>query len=292
MDQKARFLELTRMKYGDQAVWFLNGFWKDGAESEAENIWKFAHKFIELDANKKNGNELDEFWSHKFLESLGETLTVIQLREKLRKIDLDVNGKMALLEYLAFKYNKTVQQLVDAPQGENEEEVKKAQQELQLVQEALDSVSRKLEEQKKAEDDVKRAEEELRIAVADLKAQEDKFNMQIQELSRKSESESSVVAKNKAKQELAQLKQENPLPLRRAKITQEAALRKVEKERKLVEEATRQVAEAVRQTEKRMQEAEDYLREVKRKGGVAFGGIWWMERELAEAKKYLPKSKQ
>jgi Ca2+-binding EF-hand superfamily protein len=32
------------------------------------------------------------------LESFGETLTVIELREKLRKIDLDGSGKMALAE--------------------------------------------------------------------------------------------------------------------------------------------------------------------------------------------------
>lgn len=57
------------------------------------------------------------------MESLGETLTVIQLRDKLRKIDVDANGKMALLEYFAFKYSKTVQQIIDAPQGGNQEEV-------------------------------------------------------------------------------------------------------------------------------------------------------------------------
>jgi len=38
-----------------------------------------------------DGCELDEFWSHKFLESLGETLTVIKLRETLREIDVDNN---------------------------------------------------------------------------------------------------------------------------------------------------------------------------------------------------------
>lgn len=113
---KAKFLELTRMKYVDQAKWFLNGFWTSGAEQEAENIWKYTNKFIELDPNKKEGNELDEFWSHKFLESLGETLTVIKLREKLRQIDVDANGKMALLEYLLFKYNKTVPETVNSPQ--------------------------------------------------------------------------------------------------------------------------------------------------------------------------------
>jgi hypothetical protein len=95
-DIKSQFLELTRKKYSDQAIWYLNGFWKEGAEPESENVWNYAQKFIELDSRKKEGNELDEFWSHKFLESLGETLTVIQLREKLRKIDQDVNGTLSL----------------------------------------------------------------------------------------------------------------------------------------------------------------------------------------------------
>jgi len=273
---------------------------------ETENIWKFTHKFIELDTRKKAGNELDEFWSHKFLESLGETLTVIQLREKLRKIDLDANGKMALLEYLCFKYQKTIPMVINAPQGENKEEVEKAQKELREIEEALNFVQKKLAEQqnklmeqKRTEEELRKAEQEQLVAVKELHSQEEAFNKQIEILTQKSESGDSLVSKNKAKQELAQLKQENPLPLRKAKITQEAALRKVEKQRKdaevarkEVEESTRKVEEAVRQTEVKMQEAQDFLEEVKRKGGVAGGAIWWMERELIEAKKYLPRSKQ
>jgi len=331
---KTQFFELTRMKYYQQAIWFLNGFWKEGAEPESENIWKFTQKFIELDSKKKEGNELDEFWSHKFLESLGETLTVIKLREKLRQIDLDANGKMALLEYLCFKYDKSIPAVVSSPQGENTEEVEKAQAELRAVQEALDSVLRKLEEQKRAKEEVskklqaqqkrlaeqkaaemevRKAEEEQSAAVKDLRDQEEAYNTQIDVLTKKSESGDSIVAKNKAKQELAQLKQENPLPLRRAKITAEAALRKVEKQRqfaeaatlqeheaaveleaakKEVEESTRRLEVAVKETETKMQEAQDFLEEVKKKGGISFGAIWWMERELVEAKKYLPKSKQ
>jgi len=34
------------------------------------------------------------------------------------------------------------------------------------------------------------------------------------------------------------------------------------------------------------------LEEVKKKGGVAYGAIWWMERELKEKEKYLPQRKQ
>jgi len=331
--EKAGLLELTRKKYSDQAIWYLNGFWKSGAEAEAENIWKFSHGFVSLDTRKKEGNELDEFWSHKFLESLGETLTVIQLRERLRKIDLDANGKMSLLEYLMFKYSKAIPEVLNAPQGDPVL-IEKAQREFQAVQAALEDVQQQLEQQKKAEDEqrqklaeqkkrlteqkraedeVKRAEEEQAAAVHELKSQEDAYQKAVQDLTRKSEHGDSIVAKNKAKQELAQLKQENPLPLRKAKITAEAALRKVEKQRKEAEAATAQAAaiakeleegarqlekitkkveQAVRETEEKMREAEAYLQEVKKNGGVANGAIWWMEREIMEAKKYLPQRKQ
>jgi hypothetical protein len=46
----------------------LNGFWKDGAEQEAENIWTYTHKFVELDEKKKKeGNELGNFVLHIYL---------------------------------------------------------------------------------------------------------------------------------------------------------------------------------------------------------------------------------
>jgi hypothetical protein len=48
-----KFDALTKKNYAQQAKWFLNGFWNLGAEAEAENIWKFAHKFIEIDKKKK-----------------------------------------------------------------------------------------------------------------------------------------------------------------------------------------------------------------------------------------------
>jgi len=254
------------MKYAEQAKWYLNGFWDVGAEKETESIWKCAQKFIELDEKKKQGCELDEFWSHKFLESLGETLTVLKLREKLRQIDLDMNGKMALLEYLLFKYGNTVQECVDAPQGSADPaELRKAQEKLQAVQDQLQVLLK--------------AESDLKGAVEELKRQEDTFNNQVKTLEAKSKDTSgSMVVRNKAAAELSQLKAEDPLPLRKAKITQEAALRKVEKERRV--------------TEDKLAEAQAYLEEVKKKGDVANGDIWWMERELKEAQKYLPQKKQ
>jgi len=103
---------------------------------------------LKLTEEKKEGNDLDEFEAHKFLESLGETLTIISLREKLREIDVDNNNRMALVEYLMFKYKKGVDQVVTAPQGDNRKEIEAAQARLENAQLAFNELQVRLEEQK------------------------------------------------------------------------------------------------------------------------------------------------
>jgi len=256
----------------------------------------------------------------KFLESLGETLTAISLREKLRKIDLDMNGKMALLEYLAFKYNVTIIEIVDSPQGDNSKELAIAQDKLTAAQNSLDEVQKKIADVSKAaqelatkeaalekqKQELTKAEDELKVAVEDLRAQEQSYKQKIADLEKKSaDTGLSQVQRSKAAAELAQTKQEDPMPLRKAKITQEAALRRVEKERKAVETAKENAKTAREALEKqraeletvenecrqKLQEAEEFLEDVKKKGGNAEGAIWWLSRELTEQKKYMPKSK-
>jgi len=49
--------------------------------------------------------------------------------------------------------------------------------------------------------------------------------------------------------------------------------------------------EAVREGEKALAAAEEYLEEQKSKGtGETHGTFWWMDRELAERKKFMPKT--
>jgi hypothetical protein len=96
------------------------------------------------------GNELDEFQAHKFLESLGETLTVVALRDRLRQIDLDFNRRVALIEYLTVRYGKTAEQVINAPQGDNAEKLAAAQAKFDAVQRAYAEVSRQLEEQQRS----------------------------------------------------------------------------------------------------------------------------------------------
>jgi len=79
-----------------------------------------------------------------------------------------------------------------------------------------------------AENAARSAKIELEQALSELKAQEDAYHNKKAELERKSE-EGGVVSRNKAKAELAQLLAEDPLPLRRAKITTEAAVKKSRK---------------------------------------------------------------
>jgi len=103
---KVKWATIANKNYADQGKFFLNGFWEE-LSGEAEPVYQLWQKIIAQDADqKKEGHDLDEFEAHKFLESLGETLTVMALREKLRQIDLDNNNRMAFIEYLVFKYKK------------------------------------------------------------------------------------------------------------------------------------------------------------------------------------------
>jgi len=167
----------------------------------------------------------------------------------------------------------------------------------------------------------------LRAAVEDLKKQEEDYKTKVSTLEgRTQDSSLSTVQKSKAVNELAQLKGEDPLPLRKAKITQEAALRKVEKERKAAETATAaatqkaeasaaaqkaaeeaaekaeqarkateeksvEVESAVKETQVKFDEAIATLEALKQKSGSAQGALWWMSKEVEEARKFLAPKK-
>jgi len=301
--QQAGWNEIVTKKYSDQAIWFMNGFWSE-VQPHAEEIWKWVELFSELDQDKKaDGCELDEFWSHKFLESLGQTMTVIEMREKFRTIDVDFNKRMSLTEYLAYHFKKSIQEVIDAPQGDNQEEIEAAQAAVEAAQKAVDAMVARLDEAKAASDAAEAAAAPYRAAVAEnekaleeLHAQEKAYQDKKDSLEKtKNDMSIGVVKRNKAANELDQLLSEDPLPLRKAKINQEATLRKMEKAAKPFNEASakataaKEVAEAaVAEAEKMLQAAVDSLNEAKKKGGVAHGAIWWMERSIEEKRKYMP----
>jgi len=344
-NEAEKLAELSTKTYKEQCIWFLNAFWPECGQ-HAEKLWAYKHAFDELDHDRKaDGCALDELQAHRFLEKFNETLTVHAMREKLRATGA-IGAQVRLIpivHVLIFKYDVDWHHLVNAPQG-NKEEVARAEAMLAEVQDAFDeSEARDREaaaalreakareaEAKRTEEEAKRreaearaqeapfkaAQEEVDAALAEVKAQEDYRNARSDELKRKS-SEGGVVQQNKAKNELAQHLAEDPLPLRKAKITLEAALKKAEKARAPFEAATKgaeaaravasaaaaEAAKAARrasdakaaaeaalaEAQRRLEEAEAYLEEAKKR--LPEGQIWWLERELHERRKYLPVSK-
>uniref|UniRef100_A0A6B2L8S7 Calcium-regulated actin-bundling protein C-terminal domain-containing protein n=1 Tax=Arcella intermedia TaxID=1963864 RepID=A0A6B2L8S7_9EUKA len=321
----------------------MNAFWKE-VGSGAEKVWAFWTKIKELDQQQFNaipaakrpekyteGNALDEFWSHKYLESQGKTLSVVEFRQEFKKIDANSDKNMGLLEFLIWEYKFTVDELMKRPQGGESGEVLKAQAMLAEVetrfkaaQAALDQASvTEAKAKSTKEQAVKSADEatktaasaaaaaaEQQAAVDALKAQEDAHAAKTAELTAKAEA--GGVSGMKAKNELAQHLSEDPLPLRKAKLTAEAAAKKTdkanlaaqaakdaaEKDKRAAEEAAaaaekdRISAEtAVKEGEQALVDAEAYLAEQKAKGtGETHGTFWWLDREIAERKKYMPKT--
>jgi len=288
-DWAPKFKEITNSSFTDQAIWFLNGFWNDGLDKQAEKMWTWVQLCIEIDTGKpklygnrtadvKEGCDLDELKAHVFLEKMKETLTVVELRKRLKALDIDNNNRMALAEYMLDAFKKTPQQLVNAPQGDSDP------QKLAAAQAACQAAGDALADATAAEAAAKQAQAEVAAALAEVHAQEKTYNDKLAALeAAANDSSLGGVKQGKAKNELAQLKGEDPMPLRKAKLTLTAALKKAEK-------ATTAAQEKLAAAEAAFAEAERQLEAVKKAGGgAAKGRIWWMERELAEKKKYMPK---
>lgn len=282
-----KFAEITAMSHTDQAIWFLNGFW-DELKPEAEKVWGFVHAMIEIQTGQpklygsrqppiKEGCDIDEMQAHMFLEKMKETMTVVQLRKRLSALDLDNNKRMSLAEYMLDHFKKTPAQLCNAPQGDSDPA------KLLAAQKAIDAAGEALNSAQDAAAHAKKAQDELAASVAALAAEEKALADKLSGLEAIANGNDGVVKKNKAKNEIEQMKAEDPLPLRKAKITQAAALKKAEK-------ATAAAEVALQAAAKAFADAEEQLAAVKKAGGgVAQGRIFWMERELAEKKKFMPK---
>merc|ERR1712063_235308 len=177
--------------YKEQGIWFLNCFWEQFAEKEAELVWSYVLKNAELDLeNHELGCGLDEMKAHVFLEKFDETLTVRDMREKLRStgaIGQNERPKLVpLTHYLLYKYNVDWHTLCDETrQGSNKEEMEKAEQMLREVQAAFreseakaSEARQRLVEAQNAEAAAKSRENEALARAAEAKASEDKARKQ------------------------------------------------------------------------------------------------------------------
>merc|ERR1712063_211818 len=168
---------LCSYSYKDQAVWFLNAFWTKGLGGETERLWGYVQQNNELDLeNHADGCALDEMKAHVFLEKFSETLTVREMRDKLRStgaIGQSERPKLVpLIHYLLFRYDSDWHHLVNATQGDNQEEIERAQQMLKAVQEAYRLAEQRDREATAALKEAQAAEKEAKAREADAKARE------------------------------------------------------------------------------------------------------------------------
>lgn len=321
-EQKAAWEAIVNKCHTQQAIWWLNGFWRE-LEKEADNMWKMVHDMIEIECGKekrygklkweeKEGCDLDQFQSHRFLEKQGETCTVKELRAKVKNLDVDRNKRLALSEYLADKFNKSVEDIIDAPQGGQAAQeqldraiakVNNAVSEMKKASDSEEAANAKNDEaakDKKASDDSKAESQE---AVAEVESQEAARALKITKFEKKIQNKDgrlSAMKINTAKAELAAVQSEDPLPLRKAKLTQKAALKKSKKAakkaaktQKLCEQALEVAAKAREDAAAACDEAKEALTELKEKGdGIAHGQVWWLEKELFEREKFMPRKKK
>jgi len=268
-----RFNDLSKQKYSDQAIFFLNAFWKE-CGSHAEKIYDYYQGFVNLDTKKDEGCDLDEFYAHKFLETYGETLTALELRNAMRKIDINHDNRMSFLEYLLYRYEQTVEELLLRPQGFQSEELLAA---LKALSEARENI-RKAEASRMEEEATKAQVDATRAEVAAIRAAIDKKRAGLEKAS-----QAGGVKGNMAKQELFALNNEDSTELNAANLRAEAAVRKAEV-------AVKKAEEAVKRAEEGVKKAEEAVRRYQSVGDhTSPGMVWFIERELEEAKKYQPR---
>jgi hypothetical protein len=154
---------------------------------KAETMWFYVETMATLDKiNKVTGFELDEMETHRFLETVNETCTVLALRSKLRKsgalAEKDRPKNVPLTHFLLFKYEVSWNKLVNAAQGDNSAQIAEAQDKLAAVQVAFDasaaadaSASSALAEAKASEDTAVANEKEAVAREEEAKAAEEPF---------------------------------------------------------------------------------------------------------------------
>jgi len=186
----SRLAELTAQSIDDQTKAFLRAFVGD-FQGKFEQVLDIVEEFRTY--LTKGATELDEQQTHYFLEKRGEAQTVVIFREKMKEIDLDFNKRVSAIEYLLYRYKKTLKDLFEAKP--NSALIKKLEEAIEKYQ----SVFRA-----KKEREAKMAELEALAAQGDKKAKAELMGLKSHDPAKDSSNEISALAeKMKAKRALA-----------------------------------------------------------------------------------------
>mmetsp|Transcript_33385 Transcript_33385/g.49001 ORF Transcript_33385/g.49001 Transcript_33385/m.49001 type:complete len:389 (-) Transcript_33385:12-1178(-) len=339
-----KLCSLNSQSFKEQAIWFLNA--NDAGPEDCELVWQMHKKSVALEKSKEDGTQLDEFSAHLVLESAQKACTRKEMREQLTNINPNYK-KVSLLELLIYNFGSDWELIVNAPQYDQKKE-KEAQAQLKVAKNTLmeatktaQKASNDAEKARIAEENALLQQRESSKAAALLRIAEEEFSKEkvqanetlerlkleeSQTICKKEELEKisrdenlGIVKRNRAKAELSAIQNQDSLPLRAAKIQNEAALKKLTRaahaagkaakdaeialgnakktqyeanQARRVALETGKVAEAIKLLAKEAcDRVEEVLNEVLRDKKAGKGTIFYIERELQEAKKFMPKSK-
>ena len=103
--------KLSDQKYEDQAIHFLNAYWREPSiklslnPDKCEKVYQACVLMEKLDKKHgKEGSKLDEFESHLFLEKTEGALSAHEMRDALSAIDIDFDKKTSLMEFLIYMF--------------------------------------------------------------------------------------------------------------------------------------------------------------------------------------------
>lgn len=294
------------MAHTEQAKWWLDCYWDEGAKANADQIWDYTHTFMAMDKKlQSKGRQLDQFEAQQFFEKIGETLTGQELRAQIQIRKDDNSHNISLLEFLLYKYqvgcaDKLVQtpDHVKAKMKETADKLESLREFLAKLREEKMNLEEAINEQTAAKKVLMEAKVEADGSLTQLQNEKSAHQNKLESLEGMiSNEDASTVARNKARAEYAQLLAQDSLPIRKGEITMKAALRKVDTETKKV--AAKSAATDANRVEVEKAEIDvqtkvsEAMAEIEKYGALKSddsspGMLWWMQREIKEAEKFLP----
>jgi hypothetical protein len=277
-------------------------------KNELEKIYTFAKNMMEMDEDKRDGCDLEQFKAHQFLEKNDKALTWVKFGEVVKDYKLpsgtNKTKRVALTEFLLVHYNiKGYKFLVNAVQNVNDEvqkrldEMKAKMDDLQDKAEAAAAAKKEADE---AHSEQKAAHDEVRRILAEIKKHQSGLADAAAKLQAIIDDESmSQVKRMKAKHELMDLKNgsrakrkglkdKDPDWLRTAKIKQKAAVRREKAATKVAATAAGIAAETKFAADSALESVQEaFLDLQKNSKGSGEGTVWWMGRQLQDMKKYM-----
>eukprot|EP00729_Bicosta_minor_P014656 gene14654-18581_t len=99
-----KFQDVPKMKPDEQSQMFLLAFAQE-LTGQSNEVLQSAEMFKTY--MQPGEGSLDEVTAHKLLEDKGKAKTYQEMRDVMREIDQDSDGRISLMEWLLFEFNKT-----------------------------------------------------------------------------------------------------------------------------------------------------------------------------------------